>query len=390
MRLSGDSFGSSFMVCIGAIAAFLLVMAAIDGQFQATDEDVLRGVAAVAGCLGVFVLSVVFNRFMDKDKVRTYRPFEQKALKTGYLDLKDLLSYHQQYRWADYAAVTVGMALLAVTFLVSTDVSANVKNYPLLLSMGLMTTAAIVLVFADIVHTNTQTPIIPLGHRFRLIDMSVRFGTLGAVMTLLAVLVMVSIINLWITLAGCTVFVGVLIHATAIRRFDRKDFFDYLGFHGADEWPKEEDYELDIISEMTNTAKGTRRERKAATNARDFYPSASFVTTRMYRRLLRSEEFRADDEAAKRIRALLDISRRQHLGLVLELDDDEVRRKWLKKELAESPPHDDSDPDVPRRSLHRLLEDVAACFDVPLADTGAEDPAGPARDLISDDEDEDR
>jgi hypothetical protein len=86
------------------------------------------------------------------------------------------------------------------------------------------------------VHTNSQTPIIPVDRRFRLIDLSVQFGTFGALIMVLAVLLFVCMISFYATLVSCIVFLVVLVVARHRRRIPKQEFFEYFNVRDRGEW----------------------------------------------------------------------------------------------------------------------------------------------------------
>lgn len=164
-----------------------------------------------------------------RSRVVVYRHYERALLDGGHLKLEDLLNYHSQYSWGNYAAVTIGMVLLTVTLLAleadSLDaIETTIQNF----AVFCMTAAAIMLSYADLMHTNTQTPIIPIKTRFELIDTSVRFGTLGTMITILAVLFFVAMISLPATAFACAVFVAVLLWVQSQRSIPKDELLDYF------------------------------------------------------------------------------------------------------------------------------------------------------------------
>jgi hypothetical protein len=173
--------------------------------------------------------------------IGVYRPYELQTLLQGRLDLQDLLSYHAQYHWADYAAVVIGMVLLSITLLVTSsqalgDVCTTIQWFAIVF----MTVASILLIYADLVHTNSQTPIIPIRQRFRLIDVSVRFGMLGTMLIILSVMFFIAMVSVSATIFCCVVYIGVLWYVFFQRQIPKAEFFEYFGVHSATDWPEED------------------------------------------------------------------------------------------------------------------------------------------------------
>ncbi len=183
--------------------------------------------------IGIFVvLLVVMARYAAWawDFIAVYRPSEEKLLREGRLRLSDVLDYHAQYHWGDYAAITIGMVLVSVTLIAvegkSLQPTATAVQAVAVLTMVV---AAVLLTYADLVHTNTQTPIIPIDRRFKLIDMSVQFGTIGTMLTFVAVLLFVALISLWATIVACICYVLVLYAVQKKRRIPKDEFEAYFG-----------------------------------------------------------------------------------------------------------------------------------------------------------------
>lgn len=99
-----------------------------------------------------------------------------------------------------------------------------------------MAVAVVLLVFADLIHTNSQTPIIPVDRRFKLIDLSVQFGTGGTLLLVLDVLLFTSMIGIPIVLLSCAAFVATMVYSARIRRIPKSDFFRYFGVVDPDRW----------------------------------------------------------------------------------------------------------------------------------------------------------
>ncbi len=191
-------------------------------------------VATFVALIGTISFSALFG---SKKQVGVYRPYEQALLHHGKLELEDMLAYHSQYSWGNYAAVTIGMVLLSVTILaMDGDKLSDVERVIQVFGVICMTVAAIGLCWADLVHTNTQTPIIPVVRRFKLIDFSVQVGTMCTMVMLLAVLFFVCMISLAATIVCCVAYVVILIVVFKRRRVSKQEFFEYFNVRDAERW----------------------------------------------------------------------------------------------------------------------------------------------------------
>lgn len=189
-----------------------------------------RGMMVVGLTFVVLLLTILANLLWKKNHVSVYRPYEEALLITKRLKLEDMMSYHQQYNWGSYAAITIGMVLLSVTILVL-DIEKLGDTHRVVLSAAVCTMAvsAILLYYADLIHTNTQTPIIPIDRRFRLIDISVQFGTFGAMLMILSVILFICLIEFWVTVVACAIYIAVTVTITVRRRVGLSEFEHYFG-----------------------------------------------------------------------------------------------------------------------------------------------------------------
>ena len=185
------------------------------------------------GVAGVFIGS----SFGHRRNVRVYRPYEEKLLAEGLVERKAILDYHAQYDWGNYAAVTIGMVLLAINLIVVENQSlTRAESLIQAIGVGVMVVAAVCLSLADLVHRNTQSPIIPDGKRFQLISFSVRFGTVGALSMLIAVLFFVCLIDSNITAACCLTLIGVLTYVYIVRRVPKRALFEAYKVEDRERW----------------------------------------------------------------------------------------------------------------------------------------------------------
>ena len=263
----------------------------------------------------VLLLVVLFQRSRAHGQITVYRPYERALLDSGKLELDDLLSYHGQYTWGNYAAVTIGMVLLTVTLLaLEADnldaIETTIQNF----AVFCMTAAAIMLSYADLMHTNTQTPIIPIKKRFELIDTSVRFGTLGTMITILAVLFFVAMISLPATAFSCVVFVAVLLWVQRQRSIPKDELLDYFKITPP---PGESVHSFDLPAQMA----------KATSTYSVPYDAASAEAVSIYRRIAASADADTPIEDA---RLLLGLSRREAENARRDIERDRQRLAHLR------------------------------------------------------------
>jgi len=189
----------------------------------------IRGFWIVIFTALILGVIIVISPRLSKNKINKYRPYEMKLLTYDKLNLDDMLQYHAQYHWGDYAAAAISMMMISITFIVANKQDLNLPGQVVQsIAVLLMAAATIFLVWADLVHTNTQTPIIPIMRRFKLIDISVEFGTLSVMAILIAMQLFVALISFWITILVSVIYIFVFIIVMRARRIDYEEFFDYF------------------------------------------------------------------------------------------------------------------------------------------------------------------
>lgn len=228
-----------------------------------------KGSEAVIGfwiVVVTFVLVVIAFPFLRRGEraITVYRPYEERLLEIDRLELDDLLDYHSQFKWGDYSAIAIGMVLLSITLIVKN--SDEISSVNLTIQSVIVCTMAIgvvLLVFADLVHTNAQTPIIPVDRRFDLIDISVQFGTGGTLLLVLDVLLFTSMVGIPVVIISCTAFVITMLYTARARRVPKTDFFRYFGIVDEERWAgKNIGKDVSRKEEFENDAKYIKKWQK--------------------------------------------------------------------------------------------------------------------------------
>lgn len=285
----------------------------------------------IVGAFVALLVVVSLSGFFSRRRINVYRPYELKLLEQGRLDLKDVLEYHSQYHWGAYAATAVGMVLLAVTILLTSDFRlTEAQTLIQYIAIGSMTVATIILCWADLVHTNSQTPIIPIKKRFDLIDISVRFGTLGAMIMILSILFFVAMISAETTKVCCVVYVLVLTYVFRKRQPLKEEFFDYFKVYSTDGWDKKDHKFIE-----------QNRYRKGDSEEAVPYRTAREEDKELYRKIILSvDSDRVDPTFLEKARSVLSISRREHEIIMRdrkEREDEFISLlKWMQTTNLES------------------------------------------------------
>ena len=209
------------------------------GKFSDPPEQIV-GTWLVFGCMLIFfALWAYYYKYRERGVIVVYRRYEKALIdyqrlhgleapafrKSADSAFERLMEYHAQFKWDSYAGMTVGMVLVSVTLIAIEGPGLSEVYLTVLgVAVGFMLVAAILLCIADLLHTNTQSPIVPLEKRFALIDSSVQLGTLGTMLTLFAVLLFVALISLRVTIFGCVVYLGLLWFWQSKRRIQIDEF----------------------------------------------------------------------------------------------------------------------------------------------------------------------
>ena len=200
------------------------------------ERGTVLGFWIVVGTFLIVVLGIPVLQ-LGESTIAVYRPYEERLLKLSRLDLEDLLNYHSQFKWGDYSGIAIGMVLLSITLIIINSTQIGSVNLTIQsVVVGVMAIAVVFLVFADLTHTNTQTPIIPVKRRFKLIDLSVQLGTTGTLLLIFAVLLFTSMVGISVVVVSCSVFLGTMVYANYVRRIPKTQFFRYFGIVDEENW----------------------------------------------------------------------------------------------------------------------------------------------------------
>jgi len=205
-------------------------------DLEPREQGIVQGFWVV--CITFVLFLIILPLLMRSNRlIAVYRPYEERLLKLNRLSLEDLLNYHSQFNWGNYASIAIGMVLLSVTLMVlNNDALTSIELTIQSVIVVVMAIATILLTFGDLIHTNSQTPIIPIQRRFKLIDVSVQFGTFGTILLVFSVLLFTCLISLGTAVLSCITFIGVITYAYGRRRIRKENFFRYFGIVNPKLW----------------------------------------------------------------------------------------------------------------------------------------------------------
>jgi hypothetical protein len=201
-----------------------------------TSTQKWMGLIWILASLVVFALMpLLTKKVFSKEYVMVYRPYEHKLLQIGRLKLQDMKEYHGLYHWGDYGAISSSIVpLIIVTLLSAREKFDSTEIKIIAIICFLLVLSVLSLIWADLVHTNSQTPIIPIKKRFELIDLSVVFGTFGTMSLVLSTIAFLTLMNLWLVIFGSIMYVGIMAYTINKRRIPKKEFFQYFKISGTE------------------------------------------------------------------------------------------------------------------------------------------------------------
>ena len=125
-----------------------------------------------------------------------YQRFESLLVARGKIEKEQMMAYHAQYSWGAYAATAMAAMFISLPILIL-EASRLHPFQQSVLGWGtlLMAMAATCLAAVDLMHKNSQTPLLPNPSRFRLINISVTLGGLGILVMLAAILVFLNLLS---------------------------------------------------------------------------------------------------------------------------------------------------------------------------------------------------
>lgn len=197
------------------------------------------GIVWIAAII-VGIITILWTR--NKSYVTIYRPYERKLLNQNRLLLDHYIDYISKYAFGNYAAISIGMVLVVITLILfESEKFLGVDRYTITIILFGLATASICFAYADVIHTNTQTPIIPINQRFKLVDLSIGLFQLGLYLTLFSILFFITMISLVATIISSISLVVILLIAQKKRAIKKEQFFEYFNIFDGRGWDNEDE-----------------------------------------------------------------------------------------------------------------------------------------------------
>lgn len=202
-----------------------------------SSEDQLFGMsprhraAVFAILIGIVVAAATasYAGFL-RDSIAKYRLFEEILIDLGIMELDDLLEYHRQYSWNTLGALTFSAIFVGISIIATSQPFANDAEalWIIGLSTALLMLAVVAFLATDLSHLNALSPLVPIRARFKLINLSVLVGGLGSVLTSLACVIFVALIDPMLTYIGAIAFAVLQIWILILRRIPEAELKQYF------------------------------------------------------------------------------------------------------------------------------------------------------------------
>ena len=175
------------------------------------------GAALIAGYIIVVYVYVSQNSPRRKT-VSRYAKAEYTMIESKHMSKESLIEYHTNIDWRTYASLSFSTLFIVVSFIVQNGVDPQLsmeEDMIYFVSVLLLASSAICLTAADMVHTNSLSPIVPLKKRFQLINLVVVLGGVAFIMQGAAVQIFLSLMNTWISIFGAAL--GLVLNFIVIK-----------------------------------------------------------------------------------------------------------------------------------------------------------------------------
>ncbi len=162
------------------------------------------------------------------DVIRDYTRTEYFLLKHNKITTDDMLTYHGNVNWANYAgfsftALFVSISLIKVEGKVGELLSKEI------IAMSILLTSAVIMALVDRIFTNNLSKFVPINTRFRVTNLCVTWGVIAFFLNLLAIAIYFSKFHPWYAPAVVSIlFVGAYLagRTRSIPFADIKEAYD--------------------------------------------------------------------------------------------------------------------------------------------------------------------
>lgn len=197
----------------------------------------------------IYAIAVVFfvitarrqNRKMGKDKngrIRRYRHAEEYLVETGKLSHEALIEYHREYRWEAYSGFALSAAIVVAALVIQGDATGTslfVDAELALWNAGILAIAGALMAAAEIVHTNTLSPLVPIKTRLKVVGRSIVVAGIGITLAVSSVFAFIALAAPVVAIAGALVFFFLVLWLQSARAIPRDEMIEQFKLD-EDEW----------------------------------------------------------------------------------------------------------------------------------------------------------
>lgn len=181
------------------------------------------------------------NRKMGKDKkgrIRRYRHAEEYLVETGKLSHDALIEYHREYRWEAYSGFALSAAIVVAALVIQGDATGTSLFADAELALwnaGILAIAGALMAAAEIVHTNTLSPLVPIKTRLKVVGRSIVVAGIGITLSVSSVFAFIALAAPLVAIAGALVFFFLVLWLQSARAIPREEMIEQFKLD-EDEW----------------------------------------------------------------------------------------------------------------------------------------------------------
>jgi len=209
----------------------------------------LSVVPKLATMVFIYAVAVVFfiitarrqNRKMAKDKagrIRRYRHAEEYLVETGKLSHEALIEYHREYKWESYSGFALSAAIVVAALVIQGDATGTAPFADAELALwnaGILAIAGALMAAAEIVHTNTLSPLVPIKTRLKVVGRSIVVAGIGITLAVSSVFAFIALAAPVVAIAGTLVFFFLVLWLQSARAIPRAEMIEQFELN-EDEW----------------------------------------------------------------------------------------------------------------------------------------------------------
>ena len=211
----------------------------------------------LSSMIGIYGVAIVFfaltaraqNRKAARGKdgvIRRYRHAEEYLIETGKLSHEALIEYHREYKWESYAGIALSASMVVATLviqggmdgLLGEPVGPNTSltgNTLALWNAGALAISGAMMAAAELVHTNTLSPMVPIKTRLKVVGRTIVIAGMGVTLAVSSVFAFFALAAPVLAMLGTLVFFFLGMWLPSARAIPRNEMIDRFKLTD-DEW----------------------------------------------------------------------------------------------------------------------------------------------------------